>query len=119
MTDPATGPGELTSEARAVLKTAMPELTDETTGWKVDSSSLKAIDAKIGTLNQTPKSVRPPTNIAEFNDWTMEMFLWGRRVRRDILVLEQYLREVGKIKDKAPDPSFIGDPGDPPPPYIG
>ena len=45
-------------------------------------------------------------------DWAVDWEEFGRRVRRDILVLEKLLVDKGLI-DKA---DLYGDPGDPPPP---
>lgn len=44
--------------------------------------------------------------------WAEEMYRWGRRVRRDILVIEHHL----KAQHRLTDADFYGDPGDPPPP---
>ena len=45
-------------------------------------------------------------------NWERDMYEWGRRVRRDILVLERLLVDKGDIKQQ----DLYGDPGDPPPP---
>jgi hypothetical protein len=47
------------------------------------------------------------------HQWAWEMWHWGRRVRRDILVLEHH---VARLKKGDPKDLFYGDPGDPPPP---
>lgn len=50
------------------------------------------------------------------DEWRAEWYLWGCRVRRDILIIEQYLRSKEPAGTVLP---FIGDPGDPPPPWLG
>jgi hypothetical protein len=42
------------------------------------------------------------------------MYLWARRVRRDILAMERYLAS----KDPGVVGQIYGDPGDPPPPPL-
>ena len=59
----------------------------------------------------TPDVVDFPRRNA-FQDWAKDWEEFGRRVRRDILVLEKLLVDK-KIIDKA---DLYGDPGDPPPP---
>jgi len=57
----------------------------------------------------------PPVNqVQQLEQWAEEMQAWGRKVRRDILVLE---RHVAKLTGPFADPKrmFYGDPGDPPP----
>ncbi|HEX9166289.1 MAG TPA: hypothetical protein VF862_10280, partial [Gemmatimonadales bacterium] len=53
------------------------------------------------------------------SEWMWLMWMWARRVRRDLLVLEKYLEDQkaeGKLSGTIP---FYGDPGDPPPPPDG
>jgi hypothetical protein len=71
----------------------------------------EAIDA----LRQDDKftSERQPYtgSFTELLDWSWRMWVWGRRVRRDMLVLEMQLDAITGSKI----PKF-DDPGDPPPP---
>jgi hypothetical protein len=50
-------------------------------------------------------------NKDEWNRWYLDLFEWGKRVRRDILVIEEHLKDQRKLTDD----DFYGDPGDPPP----
>ena len=61
------------------------------------------MDGWDGTPDKLPKST---------GGWEGDMYEWGRRVRRDILVLEKLLVD-NKVINKA---DLYGDPGDPPPP---
>jgi hypothetical protein len=54
---------------------------------------------------------REPVGKAALQQWAQDWNEFGRRVRRDILVLEKLLVDKGLI-DKA---DLYGDPGDPPP----
>lgn len=49
---------------------------------------------------------------ADVNGYGQDIYEWGRRVRRDILVLEYHLKERCRVRDD----ELYGDPGDPPPP---
>ncbi|HLG06779.1 MAG TPA: hypothetical protein VI383_11595 [Gemmatimonadales bacterium] len=42
--------------------------------------------------------------------WAADMERWGRRVRRDIILLEAHIRQIW------PAAQLYNDPGDPPPP---
>ena len=56
----------------------------------------------------------------DWAEWAQEMWDWGRRVRRDILVLEYHLfgllNQGDRIRerDEVFYSEFYGDPGDPP-----
>ena len=55
------------------------------------------------------------TEWGERHDWALKMYKWGRKVRRDILVIEHHLKT--RFPDLKADGFFLpGDPGDPPPP---
>jgi hypothetical protein len=59
---------------------------------------------------------RPTTDDRE---WIWLMWMWARRVRRDILVLEEYLKAEKAAGNLGGPIPFYDDPGDPPPPPDG
>jgi hypothetical protein len=67
----------------------------------------KEMDGWDGT---PPPDIRP----RDLTEWAKEMEKWGRRVRRDILVLEHHVAELAGRSADAKS-MFYGDPGDPPP----
>jgi hypothetical protein len=80
----------------------------------VASAKIKAhIKSKMGGWDGTPDVVPFPRRGGKtaLRDWAKDWEEFGRRVRRDILVLEKLLVDKGVI-DKA---DLYGDPGDPPP----
>lgn len=60
------------------------------------------------------KGWRPSGSPDPLNEWSRRMYWWGRKVRRDILVLEHHLKNLKGAN--LPNTEFYGDPGDPPPP---
>ena len=56
------------------------------------------------------KRVSDPAQ-ADLRTWSKELREWGIRVRRDILVIEEHLKDQYKLTNN----DFYGDPGDPPP----
>ena len=70
----------------------------------------KEIEDRVTQLLGSP---RPPTPRTSVGRWAWDMYTWGRKVRRDILILEQH---VAKLKGAKERDLFYGDPGDPPPP---
>lgn len=55
-----------------------------------------------------PVNSRPQNRM----EWASAMYEWGRRVRRDILVIEHHLTTHLNVASD----DLYGDPGDPPPP---
>jgi hypothetical protein len=76
---------------------------------KFDSVRDDTIDALVKDGKFTGNKV--PYTVADLLDWSWRMWVWGRRVRRDMLVLEMQLDAITGSKI----PKF-DDPGDPPPP---
>lgn len=72
-----------------------------------DEKIKKLIKEKLGWDGE---KVQESKNPRELLAWCEDMVTWGRRVRRDILVLEHHVKALGKGT-----PEFYGDPGDPPP----
>jgi hypothetical protein len=80
----------------------------------VASERTKAyIKSKLGGWDGTPDVVPFPRRSGPnaLQDWAKDWNEFGRRVRRDILVLEKLLRDKGDINQA----DLYGDPGDPPP----
>jgi ribosome-binding protein aMBF1 (putative translation factor) len=50
------------------------------------------------------------------DEWSRTMWVWGCRVRRDILALELQMKELAKRLGVEDNVVFFDDPGDPPPP---
>lgn len=78
---------------------------------KFDSIRDQAIEALIADGKFTSRRLPNAGSHEELLDWSWRMWVWGRRVRRDMLVLEKQLDAITGLKI----PKF-DDPGDPPPP---
>jgi hypothetical protein len=80
---------------------------------KAHIKSKKMPDPKTGLpWDGTPDVVKFPQRVgpAALREWSKDWYEFGRRVRRDIFVLEKLL------VDRGVDPAeLFGDPGDPPP----
>ncbi|MBM4189065.1 MAG: hypothetical protein FJ206_17330 [Gemmatimonadetes bacterium] len=90
---------------------------DRTLGWVNDPTrDLTAIrNATLDERNKACQGLGIQATVAvgdplSPNEWAIQMYLWARRVRRDILAIEKHL------KDQGSNPDLYGDPGDPPPP---
>lgn len=88
------------------------------TKTQLDIPAIKEnVRAKMGgTLDASGMPIlkrgpRKYTKLEDWRAWGREMYAWNIRVRRDILMLEEYLKATGD-----PHGVFYGDPGDPPPP---
>jgi hypothetical protein len=87
---------------------------DETVGWQLedDFDQWAAEEKKSAETAWDNLPGRGTTD----REWRWMMWMWARRVRRDILILEEYLREQKAAGMLTEDPPVFGDPGDPPPP---
>ena len=60
--------------------------------------------------------------VQDWQEWAQEMYVWGRRVRADIVRLEKACAKCSKVnfskraKLVGGQPKWKGDPGDPPTP---
>jgi len=57
-----------------------------------------------------------PGKRARGTAYAADMEKWGRRVRRDIILLEHYLKQLNQTTGANLDIVLYDDPGDPPPP---
>lgn len=92
---------------------------DATSGWGGEfPRNLRAMrDATLAERNKAEmelvsgKGITRAQDDLSDNEWAVQMYLWGRRVRRDILAIERHLKAT-----PGTPPDLYGDPGDPPPP---
>ena len=101
--------------ARAALHYPGSVPEDRTEGWLPTRKRLITFaKSELGKAYDVKAAMR--TQGLDLNTWAHLMWMWARRTRRDLLVLEEYLREqraAGRLKGPIP---FYNDPGDPPPP---
>jgi len=85
-----------------------------------DPEIVAHIEREMDGWDGRPDAPTPVPQTAR--EWAQEMWEWGRRVRRDILVLEYHmfrlLNQGDRIRerDEVFYTEFFGDPGDPPAP---
>lgn len=88
---------------------------DTSKGWHPTRKSLVAFaQSELRSADAVREAMR--TGGVDLNAWAHMMWMWARRTRRDILVIEEYLKgqqAAGHLKGAIP---FYNDPGDPPPP---
>jgi hypothetical protein len=85
-------------------------MEESAAGWGRGGPHKGKLKDKMGNPRAKEEDRGGTTPATALGQWFKDMEVWGRRVRRDIILLEAYLREVN------PTIELYDDPGDPPPP---
>jgi hypothetical protein len=89
---------------------------DESNGWQSATEDFETY-RNAEKARDTIARAAVKEAAANEREWRGLMWLWARRARRDIIILEETLRKLAEQTGFALDPkAFYGDPGDPPPP---
>jgi hypothetical protein len=109
-------------ELRDRIRTKQCGGLDDTSGWQSCMEAWRdAFDEELCIYHKARHEFRQDPNINRempplcLRDWAMVMWVWARRVRRDILALELQLDGLAALGHHGPV-AFFHDPGDPPPP---